>query len=291
MQYTIENEFLTLTVDSHGAEAVSLVWKADGSQLLWQADPAVWGRHAPQLFPYTGRIKGGAFTAKGQTYQAGAHGFARNMEHTLVHQEASCLTMELACCQETLALWPYEFVLRTTYRLEGTTLVHHTEVHNPGSETIQFGFGYHPAFVCPFDANHRAADYDIVFDRPQTPIVQDTPGGLCDGTHVLAENSAVLPMSDDMFAADSICLTQLSAKTLSVVERDSGRRVEVNIEGFPYVLLWSALTEQLKFVCVEPWHSLPDRIDATGRWEDKPFAAALKPGESWSTALKATFVR
>lgn len=291
MQYTIENEFLSLTVDTRGAEAVGLVWKADGSQLLWQADPAVWGRHAPQLFPYTGRIKGGAFTAKGQEYKAGAHGFARDLEHTLVNKEANCLTMELRSSEETLARWPYEFVLRTTYRLEGAALVHHTEVHNPGSETMQFGFGYHPAFVCPFDSSHRAADYDIVFDRPQTLVVQDTPGGLCSGTHVLAENSAVLPMSDDMFANDSICLTQLSARTLSVVERASGRRIEVNIEGFPHVLLWSALTEQLKFVCVEPWHSLPDRTDATGRWEDKPCAAALKPGESWSTAMKATFVR
>ena len=291
MQYTIENEFLVLTVDSRGAEAVSLVWKADGSQLLWQADPAVWGRHAPQLFPYTGRIKGGAFTAKGRKYKAGAHGFARDLEHTLADKKADCLTLELRSSEETLARWPYEFVLRTTYRLEGASLVHHTEVQNPGSETLRFGFGYHPGFVCPFDADHRAADYDIFFDCPHPPVVQDTPDGLCDGTHLLMENSAVLPMSDDMFANDSICLTRLSAKTLSVAERGSGRRVELDIEGFPYVLLWSAPTEQLKFVCVAPWQSLPAPVDAPGRWEDKPCAAALEPGENWSTALKATFVR
>ena len=56
MQYTIENEYLRLTVDTHGAEAVSVVNKATGAEMLWCGDPAVWGRHAPILFPYTGKL-------------------------------------------------------------------------------------------------------------------------------------------------------------------------------------------------------------------------------------------
>lgn len=67
MQATIHNEFLTLTVDTHGAEAVSLK-NAAGQEMLWQADPAVWKRHAPILFPWTGKLTGGAFTHKGKTY-------------------------------------------------------------------------------------------------------------------------------------------------------------------------------------------------------------------------------
>ena len=46
MQATIHNEFLTLTVDTHGAEAVSLK-NAAGEEMLWQADPSIWKRHAP----------------------------------------------------------------------------------------------------------------------------------------------------------------------------------------------------------------------------------------------------
>ena len=59
MQATIHNEFLTLTVDTHGAEAVSLK-NAAGQEMLWQADPAVWKRHAPILFPWTGKLTGGS---------------------------------------------------------------------------------------------------------------------------------------------------------------------------------------------------------------------------------------
>lgn len=76
MQATIHNEYLTLTVDTHGAEAVSLK-NAAGEELLWQADPAVWKRHAPILFPWTGKLKDGSFTHGGKTYEGGQHGFAR----------------------------------------------------------------------------------------------------------------------------------------------------------------------------------------------------------------------
>ena len=76
MQYSIENDILRLTVDSHGAEPVSVIHKPTGAELLWQADPAVWNRHAPILFPYTGKLTGGKMIAKGKEYAGGQHGFA-----------------------------------------------------------------------------------------------------------------------------------------------------------------------------------------------------------------------
>ena len=90
MQATIHNEYLTLTVDTHGAEAVSLK-NAAGEELLWQADPAVWKRHAPILFPWTGKLKDGSFTHGGKTYKGGQHGFARDVEHTLLKAESDTI--------------------------------------------------------------------------------------------------------------------------------------------------------------------------------------------------------
>ncbi len=94
MQATIQNEFLSLTVDTHGAEAVSLK-NAAGEELLWQADPAVWKRHAPILFPWTGKLPGGTFEVDGKTYKGGQHGFARDMEHTLLKAEGDTIQLEL----------------------------------------------------------------------------------------------------------------------------------------------------------------------------------------------------
>ena len=94
MQATIHNEFLTLTVDTHGAEAVSLK-NAAGEEMLWQADPAIWKRHAPILFPWTGKLVDGTFTAKGKTWKGGQHGFARDLEHTLLRAEGDTIQREL----------------------------------------------------------------------------------------------------------------------------------------------------------------------------------------------------
>ena len=51
MEFTIENNFLCVRVQSRGAELCSVVKKETGEEMLWQADPAVWNRHAPILFP------------------------------------------------------------------------------------------------------------------------------------------------------------------------------------------------------------------------------------------------
>ena len=116
MQYTIENDKIRLTVESLGAEMVSVVNKHTGAEMIWSADPKVWPRHAPILFPYTGKLTGGKMIAKGMEYAGGQHGFARDVEHTLVSCTDDTLVLELHSNAQTLMLSPYAFVLRSTYR-------------------------------------------------------------------------------------------------------------------------------------------------------------------------------
>ena len=58
--HTLENECLRVTVADDGAELVSVWDKASGSERVWNADPAVWNRHAPILFPFVGKVVDGA---------------------------------------------------------------------------------------------------------------------------------------------------------------------------------------------------------------------------------------
>ena len=118
MRYSIENDTLRLTVDTHGAEAVSVIHKPTGAELLWSGDPSVWGRHAPILFPYTGKLTGGKMIAKGVEYAGGQHGFARDVEHAMTRHTADTLEFELHANPETLPKWPYAFVLRSTFVLD-----------------------------------------------------------------------------------------------------------------------------------------------------------------------------
>ena len=65
MEYTIQNEYLSLTVTTWGAQIKSVVRKCDNVEHMWQADPAVWGYHAPILFPHAGKVVDGIIEAKG----------------------------------------------------------------------------------------------------------------------------------------------------------------------------------------------------------------------------------
>ena len=207
MQATIHNEFLTLTVDTHGAEAVSLI-NAAGEEMLWQADPAVWKRHAPILFPWTGKLTGGTFTANGKTYKGGQHGFARDMEHTLLRAEGDTIQLELRADDAFIAeSFPFDFGLTSTFRLEGKTVHHTLTVQNPAeaAQELRFGIGYHPAFNIPFDAAHTTTDYEFRFDQPESPVILDAyPNGLLNGqSYYLARNTETKPLTDDKIDRES----------------------------------------------------------------------------------------
>ena len=159
MEFTIENEYLKVTVTTQGAQVKSVLRKSDGVEHMWQADPAVWGYHAPILFPYAGKLVKGELLAKGKVYDGSRqHGFARNLEHSVLFCGENSIALELTESPETLALWPYRFRLLSTFTIEGDTLHHTLTVENHDEEAMPFGIGYHPAFAIPFDEKHTYSD-------------------------------------------------------------------------------------------------------------------------------------
>ena len=293
MEYIIENEYLKVTVTTNGAQVKSVLRKSDGVEHMWQADPAVWGYHAPILFPFTGRLKDSKMTVKGQTYTVPSqHGFARTSEHEFVYKNKDTLVLQLTDSPETLAIFPWKFRLLSAFTLEGDTLHHTLTVENRDVETIRFGIGYHPAFAIPFDDQHTATDYELRFEKEESPLCLATaPKGLVNGScYYLGSNIRSIPVEEGMFDNDSHCMVGLVSKTLGVYEKDSGRAVVCDIGDFPYTLIWSK-PGMPKFLCIEPWNSLPSPEQLGYEWEKKPAAAAVDPGESWSTTLRTSFVR
>ena len=182
MEYTIENEYLIVTVTTWGAQVKSVIRKYDDVEHMWQADKSVWGYHAPILFPHAGRVVDGLIEVKGEVYQAKPHGFARLMEHTLVRQTEDTIVLELRSNEETLRMFPYAFRLISTFTLEGDTLHHKLTVENRDADKLYFGIGYHPAFAVPFDEEHTLSDYELRFSEPESPICLDCqPLGLIHG--------------------------------------------------------------------------------------------------------------
>lgn len=294
MEYILENEYLKVTVTTRGAQVKSLIRKSDGVEHIWCGDPEVWEHHAPILFPCCGRLKDSTLEAKDQVAtNCIPHGFDRTMEHKMVFCGENSVVMELTETPQTLALWPYRFRLVSTITLEGDTIHHTLTVENHDEEEMPFGIGFHPAFAIPFDDKHQTEDYVIRFDNVESPICLGlTPDGLVDDTfYYLGKNIREVPVSRELFSKGSHFMTGLSSRTMGLFEQDTGRGVVMSIRNFPYVVLWAKGGMEPRFVCMEPWHSTPSPANGSSKWEEKPAAAILAPGQEWSTTLSTSFVR
>lgn len=281
MQYTIKNTFLTLTVDSLGAQMVS-VKNVKGEEMLWHGDKSIWGYCAPVLFPWVGRLKDGKFTVEGEDYSAGNHGFIRNVEHSLVLKEDNLIIFEYKATAESKKKFPYSFVFRTSFVLSGHSVHHKIDVTNIDSCDISFGLGFHPGFRLPFDDEHTTEDYYVEFDTPQSPVEWPYSENLLlsGNSRIYGENIKQIPLKDNFFENDTLIFSNLTAKTVSLVEKDSGRRIDFDVQDFPYVAMWSAKTPKTKFFCIEPWLSLPDKETSPHQWDKKDHGIHLKPGEA-----------
>ena len=290
MELKIENELLDAVISSAGAEMISLKTRKDGVERLWQADPDVWGRHAPILFPYTGKLRDGHFFYEGNEYTGGQHGFARDMEHQPVEEAKDKVVFLLRSTEATRQKYPFDFELSSAYMLDGNSITHKMTVKNTGKEDMRFGIGYHPAFICPFDDKHDTEDYEISFDSPQSPRIVKMENGLTlpESEWEKQAEFSKIQLTDHLFDNDSICYTDLTAETMSLKEKGTGRGITVGIKGYPYVLIWSKKTEKIKFVCIEPWRSVNDMKDSDCDWDNKPCASCLAPLESYSTEIKIT---
>ena len=292
MDYTMENEYLKVTVTTSGAQIKSVIRKCDGVEHMWQADKALWGYHSPILFPHCGKVVDGTIEVGGKNYPSAQHGFARLMEHSFVAQNASNIVMELCANEETMKSFPFDFRLVSTFTLDGSTLHHTLTVENLDEAAMPFGIGYHPGFAIPFDDQHTAEDYELRFSDVESPLcVNNLPHGLMHGNlYYLGSNIQSIPIDDKLFANDSHCMVNLRSTTLGLYEKDTGRAVVCDISEFPYTLIWSK-PGMPRFICIEPWHSLPSPENGSTNWYEKPAAAILAPGEEWSCTMSTSFVR
>jgi len=291
MTVTLKNEQLTVVIDDLGAQLCS-VQTPSGREYIWQADPAVWGRHAPLLFPVIGRLKDSQYTLKGRTYTIPSHGFARDSRFEVTEQTGTSATFRLTHSEETLKLWPFPFVLTVTYTLEETRLTKSCRVDNVGEDTMYFELGGHDGFVAPLEEGESMSDYAIRIPG----MVGIQPYGM-DEACMLTPKSAVypldkgrIPLKPAAFGLDTVILDELPVSTARLVDRSGRPRVTLEFAGFPYLGIWTADKPfDTNYVCIEPWSTLPDGTFVGRGLEDKEGIRVLEPGQSQTLTYTTTF--
>lgn len=289
MIYTIENDFLRVEINSLGAELHSIYDKRTCSERLWQASPELWPRRAPIIFPLTGKAKNETYTFDGKKYRLPLHGFARDLEHSLVELNENSIRLRLEDCDTTKEMYPFNFCFDSVIALQDNTLIHRFEIVNNSSVPMPFSTGFHTGYMCPFDEEHSIEDYSIVFEKKETSQRTVTEVGtlLIKGYEDYLVDSNEIALHDKLFNPN-LCFEKLCSERLKLLERDSGRNIELEFSGFPTMVLWSA-KDKVRFLCIEPWHGSFEPVEDYGELSERPGIINLSPLESFSCQTRATF--
>lgn len=277
---------MTATVSSLGAELRGL-HTADGKDLLWDGDPAVWRGRAPILFPVIGQLRDGHYRYDGERYAMPKHGFARQSRFTLVKQASEAVTFQLVASAETRAIYPFEFQLDIIFCLEGSALTVTAEIANPGRRPLPASFGFHPALRWPLPFGGPREAHRLVFlANEPAPIRRiDANGLLFPEPQSTPVTGNTLALRDALFVDDAMIFDELMSR--SVCYGAAGKPgLRVDFANVPTLGVWTK--PGAGFVCLEPWHGLPDPSDFIGDIRDKPGIFQVEPGETRRLAMTIT---
>ncbi|WP_353626367.1 aldose 1-epimerase family protein [Bacillus sp. JCM 19041] len=287
----IENEHLLVEIANKGAEIRSIWHKGREKQLMWDGDPAYWGRVSPVLFPIVGKLKDNQYTHKGDTYKLPQHGFLRDqvfVTNTLKQEEA---LFHFESSNQFADVYPFEFTAYIKYTLEGNTLKVSWKVSNDNNEPMYFSIGAHPAFNIPFREDGQLADYELDI-QPGEGIKQYE---LKDGFVQEKQQETVattLSLTDDLFATDALIYENANKITLRST-KDKTEQITVQFPDFPYVGVWSKYNEEdqsiAPFVCIEPWFGHADTPETSGELSKKKGIQTLQAYESFEASYTMTF--
>ena len=266
----------------------------EGREVIWQADPAVWAQYAPVLFPVCGTARDGKIKIAGKTYPMPKHGFTREPEFAVFAQGEDFVDLILTQSEETKVMYPFDFAFHVCYTLVDGGFTTTFMVQNQSPVVMPFCVGGHPAFICPMEAGASFEDYQLVFPEQENGRNYLAPGGGCiDGYEELTalRDGRILPLDHTLFdERDAPLFAELKSRSVDLVHRSSGHGIHFSFPKMEVLAVWSKPGASAPYVCLEPWHGMPDTVDCTGNFEEKPFVTLLQPGRCWQGSFTATLI-
>ena len=245
MLYTIQNEFLKATVSLYGAELQSLI-ASDGTQFLWQGDPAYWHERSPILFPYIGRMTDKSFYLDGEMHHMQNHGIVKYHDFRLVSATDTQLVLAF-------------------------------------EDTQHFGLGGHPGFLLPFTPGKDFTDYRLSFPsacEPRRVVFSETCFCTGDLVPYALQDGTTIPLQHSLFDDDAIVLTDTPKEVTLGAEGDP-RSVTVTFPDMDYIGFWQFASDDTPFLCIEPWSSLPSPDGKITVLEEQKDLLSLPAGDCY----------
>lgn len=286
--HTIENDLIRLTVQEKGAEIISIFDKDSDIEHIWNADPAFWPWHAPNLFPVVGRCLNDEIKIHGHSYKMQKHGFARNSDFNLMASAKDLLHFRLQTSEKTLNVYPYHFDFHIYYEIKGKSLVQTFEIENKVQETMYFQLGAHPAFAVPFLPGERYEDYFLEFEKDNILDRENIneEGYFDTSISNVIKGSNQLPLESDMFVRDAIILKDLDSRKVTLRSVRNNHFLSVEFPNFNYLGLWSK--PGAPFLCIEPWLGCADTIGKPVAFNEKEGIQSLGLHEKFRASIIIT---
>ncbi|MDR3695257.1 aldose 1-epimerase family protein [Mucilaginibacter sp.] len=280
----LENDFLKVTISAIGAELTSIVNKETQNEHLWQADPAVWGRHAPNLFPVVGGLINNELLVDGEIFKMERHGFARNLEFILLESDEEHAVFSLPSSEKTIHLYPYKFDFQVLYTLIENAVRITYKLISHDKKDIFFSVGGHPALKVPFNRGENYEDYYIEFETEQKLTAHKlSPEGFFTGeTFPVASPGNKIYLTRDLFDHDALVFKDLVSREVSIKSDKHNQSVSVEFPHFNYLGIWAK--KPGNFVCIEPWLGCADTVGKHVDISQKEAIQNLKPGHVFEAA-------
>ena len=278
-----------------GGELIS--FKLDGIEKLHQGKDCIdengkvyWKRHSPVLFPIVGKLKKNQTIINGKTYEIMQHGFARDMEFEPITKLDNFHSYMLKSNKSTLARYPFEFELYTTYRLDENKLTTIYKVINVGNSNMPFGIGGHPAFKIDIEELNDG-NYYLEFEEPEEKIhflyLVDGLIGTEYAKNIMSDKTKIY-LNKNSFNNDALIMKGITSKKISLKNKKNNKTlITMDFTGFPYLAVWSK--PNAPFLCIEPWKNTADTVKSSGIFAEKTDIITLKPKESFECKYTVEF--
>jgi galactose mutarotase-like enzyme len=271
---SLSNAEISIQIKSLGAELCSLKSTAN-KEYIWEGNPEFWGKHSPVLFPIVGTLKNNTYFHNEKEYHLSRHGFARDMEFTLIEKTENSATFSIQSNSETLKNYPFEFELQMHYSLINTTLEIAYSVINKSDNRIPFSIGAHPAFALPGNFEDYSLDFEKVEPLDYTLLENDL---VSKQTETLHTDSNKVPLTYELFKRDALIFKKLQSNSLTIVEKEKPI-LKVHFENFPSLGIWTKV--DAPFICIEPWFGYSDTVESTGNLFEKEGVIVLDTNDTF----------
>ncbi len=239
-----------------------------------------WANHATVMGYYLHRIKNERSLYRGHEIRGGTHSFLRGKQwHFVESVRNGALTYRIAPEDFSPIEYPLNVSLDLTYQIieNGVRVIFRFRNDEP-ELTAHVGFGLHPGFCATSFESFR-------FEMPPGTYRRHfSPDNYLSGeTEDIEFSGGEMPFPREKLPGSYILeLLDVPNRAFRFADPPSGRSVILNLEGVPYLTLWS---DGGPFFCVEPCWGLTDHHEQRA-FEDKEGIQQIPAGGE----LRANFV-